>query len=163
MLKIYLCQRVSAATVFEVRLTSVATVQKIISEILPNLPEDVSLGNDMTLTKSARDLLIQCSMEFLRMLSSESNEISEKESKKTIAVDHVEQALRDLGFGDYVEGLRSVVGEWKEVQTKRTNRTEKMKNWGGVQATEAELAALQAALFGEAQGRMEGAEPGSAT
>lgn len=116
----------------------------------------------MTFTKSARDLLIQCSMEFLRMLSSESNEISEKESKKTIAVDHVEQALKDLGFPDYIEGIRGVVGEWKEVQTKRVNRTEKMKNWGGMKATDEELAALQAKLFGEAQGRMEGAEPGSA-
>ncbi|KAJ9653279.1 negative cofactor 2 transcription regulator complex subunit ncb2 [Neophaeococcomyces mojaviensis] len=138
-----------------------ATVQKIISEILPQLPPDVSLGNDMTFTKGARDLLIQCSMEFLRMLSSESNEISEKESKKTIAVEHVEAALKDLGFGDYIEGIRGVVGEWKQVQTKRVNRGERMKNFGGVQATEEELAAMQAQLFGEARNKMEG-EPDSA-
>lgn len=141
-----------------------ATVQKIISEILPQLPPDVSLGNDMTFTKGARDLLIQCSMEFLRMLSSESNEISEKESKKTIAVEHVEGALKDLGFGDYIEGIRGVVGEWKQVQTKRVNRGERMKNWGGIQASEEELAQMQAALFGEAKGKMEGAgEPSNAT
>lgn len=140
-----------------------ATVQKIISEILPQLPADVSLGSDMTFTKTARDLLIQCSMEFLRMLSSESNEISEKESKKTIAVDHVEQALKDLGFPDYIEGIRGVVGEWKEVQNKRVNRTEKMKNWGGVKATDEELAAMQAALFGESKSKLEMGAPGSAT
>lgn len=138
-----------------------ATVQKIISEILPQLSPDDVHGNDMTFTKGARDLLIQCSMEFLRMLSSESNEISEKESKKTIAVEHVEAALKDLGFGDYVEGIRSVVGEWKQVQTKRVNRGERMKNFGGVQATEEELAAMQAQLFGEAKTKMEG-EPDSA-
>lgn len=110
----------------------------------------------MTFTRGARDLLIQCSMEFLRMLSSESNEISEKESKKTIAVEHVEQALRDLGFADYIEGIRGVVGEWKEVQTKRVNRGERMKNWGGLAVSEDELARMQAELFGEARGRMEG-------
>ena len=96
------------------------------------------------------------------MLSSESNEISEKESKKTIAVDHVEQALKDLGFPDYIEGIRGVVGEWKEVQTKRVNRTEKMKNWGGVKATDEELAAMQAALFGESKSKLEMTAPGSA-
>lgn len=95
------------------------------------------------------------------MLSSESNDISEKESKKTIAVEHVESALKDLGFGDYIEGIRGVVGEWKEVQTKRVNRGERMKNWGGVNATEEELAQMQAALFVEAKGRMEGGEPSS--
>lgn len=141
--------------------SSLATVQKIISEILPQLPSEVSLGNDMTFTKGARDLLIQCSMEFLRMLSSESNEVSDKESKKTIAVEHVEEALRELGFGDYCEAIKGVVGEWKTVQTKRINRGERMKNWGGVNATEEELAQMQAALFGEAKGRMEG-EPSSA-
>lgn len=138
-------------------------MQKIISEILPQLPAEVALGNDMTFTKGARDLLIQCSMEFLRMVSSESNEISEKESKKTIAVDHVEAALKELGFGDYIEGIRGVVGEWKEVQTKRTNRTERMKNWGGVQKSDEELARMQAALMEEARGRMEGGESAGAT
>ncbi|KAK5954947.1 negative cofactor 2 transcription regulator complex subunit ncb2 [Knufia fluminis] len=140
-----------------------ATVQKIISEILPQLPQhDASLGEDMAFTKGARDLLIQCSMEFLRMLSSEANDISEKESKKTIAVEHVEQALKDLGFPDYIEGIKGVVGEWKQVQTKRTNRTEKMKTYGGLRATDEELAQMQAALFGEAKDRMEGGEPSSA-
>ncbi|KAK5075053.1 negative cofactor 2 transcription regulator complex subunit ncb2 [Lithohypha guttulata] len=133
-----------------------ATVQKIISEILPQLPPEVSLGNDMTFTKGARDMLIQCSMEFLRMLSSEANDVSEKESKKTIAVEHVEAALKDLGFGDYIGGIRGVVGEWKEVQTKRVNRGERMKNWGGLNVSEEELEKMQAALFGEAKEKMEG-------
>ena len=146
--------------------SKLATVQKIISEILPQLPADVSSGDDMAFTKGARDLLIQCSMEFLRMLSSEANDISEKESKKTIAVEHVEQALKDLGFPDYIEGIKGVVGEWKQVQTKRTNRTEKMKTFGGLNVTDEELAKMQAALFGEAKDRMEGGveggEPSSA-
>lgn len=94
------------------------------------------------------------------MLSSESNDISEKESKKTIAVEHVEQALTDLGFADYIDGIRGVVGEWKEVQQKRVGRGERMKNWGGLAVGEEELARMQAELFGEARGRMESSTGG---
>lgn len=138
-----------------------ATVQKIISEILSQLPPDPSApaGKDgeMTFTRPARDMLISCSLEFLRMLSSESNEISERESKKTISVEHVEQALTDLGFGAYIEGCRGVVGEWQEVQKKRVGRGEKMKNFGGLEKMgEEELLKMQEALLGEARGRMEG-------
>ncbi len=111
----------------------------------------------MTFTRPARDLLISCSLEFLRMLSSESNEISERESKKTISVEHVEQALTDLGFGSYIEGCRGVVGEWQEVQKKRVGRGEKMRNFGGFDKMgEEELRKMQEALLGEARGRMEG-------
>jgi len=96
------------------------------------------------------------------MLSSEANEISEKENKKTISVEHVEEALTELGFGDYIEGVRSVMGEWKEMAQKRTGRTEKMKTWGGLKGkdgkivSEDELMKMQEALFGEAKTRMEG-------
>ncbi|KAH0837092.1 hypothetical protein AYO21_04552 [Fonsecaea monophora] len=141
-----------------------ATVQKIISEILPQLPHDDTNGGkegEMTFTRPARDLLISCSLEFLRMLSSESNEISERESKKTISVEHVEQALTDLGFGSYIEGCRGVVGEWQEVQKKRIGRGEKMRNFGGFDKMgEEELRKMQEALLGEARGRMEGGGAG---
>ena len=139
-------------------------MQKIISEILAQLPPDnrqqIAGGSgekgEMTFTRPARDLLISCSLEFLRMLSSESNEISEKESKKTISVEHVEQALTDLGFGSYIEGCRGVVGEWQQVQKKRVGRGEKMRNFGGFDKMGSEeLQRMQEALFGEARGKME--------
>lgn len=142
-----------------------ATVQKIISEILAQLPADhhpqtataSADKGEMTFTRPARDLLISCSLEFLRMLSSESNEISEKESKKTISVEHVEQALTDLGFGSYIDGCRGVVGEWQQVQKKRVGRGEKMRNFGGYDKMgNDELQRMQEALFGEARGKMEG-------
>ena len=136
-------------------------MQKIISEILTQLPHDPNASGgdkgEMTFTRPARDLLISCSLEFLRMLSSESNDISERESKKTISVEHVEQALTDLGFGTYIEGCRGVVGEWQEVQKKRVGRGEKMRNFGGFDKMgEDELRKMQEALLGEARGRMEG-------
>jgi down-regulator of transcription 1 len=138
-------------------------VQKIINEILPQIPADPSNASstkaeEMAFTKPARDLLISCSLEFLRMLSSESNEISERENKKTISVEHVEAALTDLGFANYIDGCRGVVGEWQEVQKKRVGRGEKMRNFGGLDKMgEEELRKMQEALLGEARDRREGA------
>ena len=86
-----------------------ATVQKIITEILPQ-------GAGLTFTKDARDLLIECCVEFITLISSEANEIAEKGAKKTIACEHVTKALEDLGFGEYVPEVLEVVNEHKEQQ-----------------------------------------------
>ena len=48
------------------------------------------------------------------MISSEANDISEKESKKTIACDHITKALEQLGFGAYVQEIMEVANEHKE-------------------------------------------------
>jgi histone H3/H4 len=86
-----------------------ATVQKIVSEILP-----ASTG--VSFTKEARDLLIECCVEFITLVSSEANEISEKEAKKTIACDHITKALDTLGFGDYVPAVLEAAAQHKETQ-----------------------------------------------
>lgn len=82
-------------------------MQKIITEILPP-------SSGQTFSKDARDLLVECCVEFITLISSEANDISEKEAKKTIACEHVEKALRDLGFGDYVPDVLAVAEEHKE-------------------------------------------------
>ena len=48
------------------------------------------------------------------MISSQANEISEKESKKTIACDHITKALEELGFGAYVSEIMAVANDHKE-------------------------------------------------
>ena len=53
-------------------------------------------------------------MEFITLISSEANEISEKESKKTIACEHITKALEQLGFGEYVDDIMEVASEHKE-------------------------------------------------
>jgi histone H3/H4 len=84
-----------------------ATVQKIVSEILgPN--------SATTFGKDARDMLIECCVEFITLISSEANEISEKEAKKTIACEHITKALDQLGFGEYVADIWEVANEHKE-------------------------------------------------
>lgn len=84
-----------------------ATIQKIISEILGD-------KSGLIFGKDARDLLIDCSVEFITLISSEANEIAEKESKKTIAAEHIDKALRELGFPEYVPDVLAVAGEHKE-------------------------------------------------
>jgi len=88
-------------------LSLTATVQKIVSEILPP-SAGIAFGKD------ARDLLIECCVEFITLISSEANEISEKEAKKTIACEHVTKALEQLGFGAYVADILEVASEHKE-------------------------------------------------
>jgi histone H3/H4 len=87
----------------------VATVQKIINEILTN-------DAGVTFAKDTRDLLIECCVEFITLISSEANEIAEKEAKKTIACDHVKAALEELGFGDYVDAIIEVADDYKRQQ-----------------------------------------------
>jgi histone H3/H4 len=84
-----------------------ATVQKLISELLP--PE-------LTFAKESRDLLIECCVEFIHLVSSEANEICERETKKTISADHVVKALVELGFEDYVAEIQEIAVEHKEQQ-----------------------------------------------
>lgn len=55
-------------------------------------------------------------MEFITLISSEANEISEKEAKKTIACDHITKALEQLGFSNYVPAVQEAAAEHKEVQ-----------------------------------------------
>lgn len=88
---------------------SAATVQKIVGEILP-------AHGGVAFAKEARDLLIECCVEFITLISSEANEISEKEAKKTIACDHITNALEQLGFSEYVPAVLEAAVEHKEVQ-----------------------------------------------
>ena len=95
-----------------------ATIQKIITEILSgdnaHKASTAGSGAGVAFGKDARDLLIDCSVEFVTMVSSQANEIAEQEAKKTIATEHVEKALRELGFPEYVGEVLAVAGEHKE-------------------------------------------------
>jgi histone H3/H4 len=117
-----------------------ATVQKIITEILPP-------STGQTFAKDARDLLMECCVEFITLISSEANDISEKEAKKTIACEHVEKALRDLGFGDYVGEVLAVAEEHKEALKTREKKASKMEQSG---LTAEELLRQQQELFASA-------------
>lgn len=86
-----------------------ATVQKIITEIL-------AYDQGVSFARETRDLLIECCVEFITLISSEANEIAEKEAKKTIACEHVTQALKSLGYDSYVPEILKVAQDHKVQQ-----------------------------------------------
>ncbi|KAF3778360.1 Dr1-like protein [Nymphaea thermarum] len=57
---------------------------KIIKEMLPP---------DVRVARDAQDLLVECCVEFINLISSESNEVCSREEKRTIAPEHVLKAL----------------------------------------------------------------------
>ncbi|KAK3941935.1 histone-fold-containing protein [Diplogelasinospora grovesii] len=120
-----------------------ATVQKIVSEILPP-------STGIAFSKEARDLLIECCVEFITLVSSEANEISEKEAKKTIACDHITKALEQLGFAEYVPAVLEAAAEHKEVQKGREKKANKFEQSG---MTLEELERLQQEQFAAAAAR----------
>jgi Holliday junction resolvasome RuvABC DNA-binding subunit len=73
----------------------------------------------VSFARETRDLLIECCVEFITLLSSEANEIAEKEARKTIACEHVVTALDKLGYSDYIPEIQKVAQEYKQQQVVR--------------------------------------------
>jgi len=98
-----------------------ATVSKLIKEMIP---EDVKCSND------TRDLILECCVEFIHLISSEANEIANKESKKTIAAEHVLKALQTLGFEQYTEEVNDVYDKHKTESQEKPKGTRRLENLG---------------------------------
>ncbi|KAJ6037509.1 hypothetical protein N7499_002539 [Penicillium canescens] len=109
-----------------------------------NYHRNLAPSSGQTFSKDARDLLMECCVEFITLISSEANDISEKEAKKTIACEHVEKALRDLGFSDYIADVLAVAEEHKQQLKSREKKQSKMEQSG---LTEEELLRQQQELF----------------
>lgn len=120
-----------------------ATVQKIIGEILPK---------DIAVSKEAREAITSCSIEFIMILSSQLNDIAEKEAKKTIASDHVVKALEELGFQNYLSVINKVLDEHKELLKGKEKKNNKFQNSG---FTEEELLKQQEELFKKSRDRLQ--------
>ncbi|KAL8230765.1 hypothetical protein R6Q57_000543 [Mikania cordata] len=121
-----------------------ATMTKIIKEMLPP---------DVRVARDTQDLLIECCVEFINLVSSESNEVCSREDKRTIAPEHVLKALEVLGFGDYIEEVYAAYEQHK-VETADTVKGGKCTN--GAEMTEEEALAAQQRMFAEARARMNG-------
>jgi histone H3/H4 len=63
-----------------------AALNKMIKELIPN----IRVAND------ARELILNCCTEFIHLVSSEANEICNKQQKKTISPEHVLQGIFDI-------------------------------------------------------------------
>ncbi len=95
-----------------------AAVNKLIKEIIPN----IRVSND------ARELILTCCKEFIHLISSEANEICNKQTKKTISPDHIIAALGSLGFTQYLEDIKGVLVQFKSQASnkKKSNRLENL-------------------------------------
>ncbi|CAO1620918.1 unnamed protein product [Sympodiomycopsis kandeliae] len=120
-----------------------ATVQKLISEILPK---------EMTAAKEVKDIIVDACTEFIRLVSSEANDICEKAGKKTIGSDHCVQALKDLGFESYLKDISDVLEDHKAEVKYRESKTKKMQGSG---LSQEELQAAQEKLFAASRARYE--------
>uniref|UniRef100_A0A251UZ60 Putative histone-fold protein n=1 Tax=Helianthus annuus TaxID=4232 RepID=A0A251UZ60_HELAN len=125
----------------------VSTMTKIIKEMLPP---------DVRVARDTQDLLIDCCVEFINLVSSESNEVCSKEDRKTIAPEHVLKALQVLGFGEYIEDVYAAYEQHK-LETMDPVRGGKCANVR--EMTEEEAAAEQQRMFAEARARMNGVAP----
>ncbi|GAA5862698.1 hypothetical protein JCM8547_003516 [Rhodosporidiobolus lusitaniae] len=129
-----------------------ATVNKLIAELLPD---------GYAVQKEVKDLIAECCKEFVLTVSSEANEICDKESKKTMNPDHILAALKALGFEEYVEGVQSVLDDHKELA--KGERAKKAKKAKGNGMSQEELEALQASLFAASAAKMESGEGAAPT
>ncbi|KAH8929472.1 histone-fold-containing protein [Atractiella rhizophila] len=117
-----------------------ATIQKLIQEMLPG---------DFSCTKDTRDLIAECCKEFVLAISSEANEICEKDSKKTISPEHIVAALKALGFNYYVEEVEECLKDHKQTTKERAKRNVNRLEASGL--TQEELEKQQEALFAAAR------------
>ncbi|XP_011456170.1 protein Dr1-like [Crassostrea angulata] len=115
-----------------------AALNKMIKELIPN----IRVAND------ARELILNCCTEFIHLVSSEANEICNKQSKKTISPEHIIAALDHLGFGNYKEDAEAVLEETKAVAAKKRRGSSRLENLG---IPEEELLRQQQELFAKAK------------
>lgn len=120
-----------------------ATVNKYVSEIL---------GPSLSASKETLQLVLDCCIEFIHLVSSESNEVCEKESRKTISPDHVLSALKTLGFEKYIPELEEVVKDHKQiVKSDRDRKAAKMQD---NDMSPEELLAMQQSLFAQSVAKL---------
>lgn len=121
-----------------------ATVQKILTEILPS---------DTCLSKEAREALIECCINFIMIVATESNDIAEQDLKKTISTDHVIHALQTLGFEHYIPILEEFVESCRNNAKIKEKRKESKFVKSGL--TEEELLTKQQELFKASRDRLQ--------
>ncbi len=111
------------------------------------------LPPDIVFSKEAREGLIECCVQFIMMVSTESNDIAERESKKTIASEHVIKALEELGFEEYLDPIRETLEQHRSIQKGREKKNNKFQNSG---LSQEELLQKQQELFRLSKSRLHG-------
>lgn len=124
------------------------TVYKMITEMLPS-----GIGAP----KETRELLLMCCTEFIHLLSSESNDICDKSGKKTIAPEHVMEALKNLGFTSYIDEVKTSLEEFHTLN-KEKEKLKASKESVVINLSKEELQKQQEELFEKARQRYQQAQ-----
>lgn len=92
---------------------------------------DVAQSLNIRLTSETRELIASCCTEFVQLLSSEANDICEKDDKKTITPEHVLRALRQLGLHRFHTDVQEEYERAKadeKVKARGSSRRDRNKN-----------------------------------
>jgi histone H3/H4 len=116
-----------------------ATIAKIVKEVLP---DDIKCSSD------ARDIILNCCIEFIHLLSSEANEYCEKENKKTISAEHIVKSLQSLGFETYIKDVKQAQDKLKIDLAEKPKMQKKLEKSG---LSEEELLKMQQELFAKSR------------
>eukprot|EP01132_Coremiostelium_polycephalum_P004957 gene4957-6174_t len=111
------------------------------------LPSDIKCSNE------TRDLILECCVEFIHLISSEANDICGKEKKSKIAAEHVLQALVDLGFSEYTQKVSEVYDKHKVEASAKPKGSKKFDHMS--KPTE-QLLREQQLLFAQARSAYQG-------
>lgn len=127
-----------------------ATIGKMLEDMLP----------DSRLTNDVRDLFVDCCTEFINLISSEANDISGKDNKKTIGPEHVLKALETLQFQGYLNEVRASHEQHKaEIKEGPKKNLKRARTNSGLSPEEA--IAAQKALFASARASCYTGPPGA--
>nr|GMD32065.1 nuclear transcription factor Y subunit B-3 [Ipomoea batatas] len=81
-----------------------------------------ALPDDANITAEAKVFVEECATEFISFITSEASERGQIEKRKTLTGDDVLNSLNTLGFGNYVEPLRTYLMKYKENDFKEENK-----------------------------------------
>jgi len=79
------------------------------------MAKDILVLDDMYLSEEMQDLILECALEFVRMLTSQANEICQKETRNGfITLQHILRACQELGFQEYIHEITRVGKDFEQ-------------------------------------------------
>lgn len=121
-----------------------STLSKAIRDAVPS---------GMRVSGDAVDLILSCCNEFVHLLSTQANEISDRDGRSTISPDHVIRALEELGFTSYLSDVKGALESFRAEQAVAAKAAQRRAAGSGL--SQEELLKLQEQLFMAARQRSE--------
>ncbi|CAG8470217.1 7193_t:CDS:10, partial [Acaulospora colombiana] len=127
----------------KVKIPILGVVENMSGFVCPHCEECTNLFSTGGGESMAKEFDVEF-LEFIHLIASQANDICEKDAKKTIAAEHVINALEELGFESYLSEVKEVFQEHKKLQKDRDKKSSRLENSG---MSEEELLRQQELLF----------------